>query len=201
MPPRMRSASVTTGLKWAPDTFPKARMSAISPKAVAIEFSSSCSPSSPGESRWAKIPEPTTMATSRPVPTASATTPRARALRSVISAARSPGRSRRRSLPGEIDEPAAEVLDRGGPQPVVGPVPEPLALHQTGVPEDPEVVAHERLRCIERLDQMADAELLVGQQPENPPPQRLGRRPEPVERCRRIYISFHSYRCYMSSGG
>src|SRR3954471_12688484 len=72
MPPKQRSASVTTGLKWAPETEPNARMSATRPPAVAIEFSSSCSPVSFGERRWAKMPEPTTTATRRPVPTASA---------------------------------------------------------------------------------------------------------------------------------
>ena len=72
MPPRTRSASVTTGLKWAPETGPKARISATSPAPVAIEFSSSCSPTSSGESRCAAMPEPTTIATRNAVPTASA---------------------------------------------------------------------------------------------------------------------------------
>src|SRR5438477_209383 len=35
MPPRTASASVTTGLKWAPDTGPKARVRATSPPAEA----------------------------------------------------------------------------------------------------------------------------------------------------------------------
>ena len=56
MPPSSRSASVTTGLKWAPETEPNARISATSPPAVAIEFSSSCRPTSSGESRSREDP-------------------------------------------------------------------------------------------------------------------------------------------------
>ena len=44
IPPRTRSARVTTGLKCAPETDPKARISATSPAPVAIEFSSSWRP-------------------------------------------------------------------------------------------------------------------------------------------------------------
>ena len=40
-PPRKRSARVTTGLKCAPETDPNARISAIRPNAVAVEFSRS----------------------------------------------------------------------------------------------------------------------------------------------------------------
>ena len=72
MPPKRRSARVTTGLKWAPDTGPKARISATSPAPVAVEFSSSCRPTSSGDRRWAEMPEPTTMATRNAVPTSSA---------------------------------------------------------------------------------------------------------------------------------
>ena len=43
-----------------------------SPAPVAVEFSSSCKPVLPGESRCAAIPEPTTIATRNAVPTASA---------------------------------------------------------------------------------------------------------------------------------
>ena len=78
MPPRIRSASVTTGLKCAPDTDPNARINATSPAPVAIEFSSSCSPTSSGDRRCAAIPEPTTIATRNAVPTASAVARRAR---------------------------------------------------------------------------------------------------------------------------
>src|SRR5689334_15677892 len=78
IPPRMRSASVTTGLKCAPDTAPNARMSATSAAPVAIEFSSNCNPVSSGDSRCAAMPEPTTAATRSAVPVASAVARRAR---------------------------------------------------------------------------------------------------------------------------
>ena len=42
MPPRIRSAMVTTGLKCAPEIGPSARISATSAAPVAVEFSSSC---------------------------------------------------------------------------------------------------------------------------------------------------------------
>ena len=77
MPPKMRSASVTTGLKCAPDTGPNARMSATRPAPVAIEFSSSCRPTSFGDIRCAAMPEPTTIATRNAVPSASAVALRA----------------------------------------------------------------------------------------------------------------------------
>src|SRR5215471_1989702 len=72
VPPSMRSAIVTTGLKCAPETGPSARISATSPAPVAVEFSSSCKPVLPGDSRCAAIPEPTTIETRSAVPTASA---------------------------------------------------------------------------------------------------------------------------------
>lgn len=74
----MRSARVTTGLKCAPETGWKISMSTASPSAVALEFSSSCRPTSPGERRWAAMPEPTTTATSSPVPNNSAVARRQR---------------------------------------------------------------------------------------------------------------------------
>src|ERR671910_1760371 len=77
-PPNRRSASVTTGLKWAPETGPNATIRAASPAPVAAAFSSSWSPRSPGDRRWAAMPEPTTTATSSAVPTASAARRRAR---------------------------------------------------------------------------------------------------------------------------
>ena len=51
----------------------KAMISAASAAPVAIAFSSSCSPTSPGDNRCAAIPEPTTAATRNAVPTSSAT--------------------------------------------------------------------------------------------------------------------------------
>src|ERR671910_2038887 len=71
-PPNRRSASVTTGLKWAPETGPNATIRATRPAPVAAAFSSSWSPPSPGDSRWAAMPDPTTTATSSALPTASA---------------------------------------------------------------------------------------------------------------------------------
>ena len=68
MPPRAASASETTGLKCAPDTGPNIRMTANSPAAVAAEFSSSSSPVSDGDSRWAAIPEPITIAARNALP-------------------------------------------------------------------------------------------------------------------------------------
>src|SRR2546423_7847440 len=72
MPPKARSARVTTGLKWAPDTGARARISATSAPEVAAAFSSNSSPRLPGDNRAAAMPEPTTAATSRPVPRSSA---------------------------------------------------------------------------------------------------------------------------------
>ena len=57
--PRARSTKVTTGLKDA-DTGCRARISATSAAPVARLFSSSCRPTSSGDSRWAAMPEPTT---------------------------------------------------------------------------------------------------------------------------------------------
>ena len=96
VPPSRRSASVTTGLKCAPETGPNARISATSPAPVAIEFSSSCSPMSSGESRCAAMPEPTTIATSSAVPTASALARRrrGRAPRASVSSSARPTRAR-----------------------------------------------------------------------------------------------------------
>ena len=76
-PPNTASASVTTGLRWAPDTGPNARMRATSPPAVAAAFSNSWRPVSCGDSRCAAIPEPTTTATRNAVPQNSARARRA----------------------------------------------------------------------------------------------------------------------------
>jgi len=75
-PPNTRSARVTTGFRWAPDTGPRARMMATSAPAVATAFSNSCRPTS-RESVDAAMPDPTTAMTSNAVPTASATARRA----------------------------------------------------------------------------------------------------------------------------
>ena len=70
--PSNQSTIDTTGLKCAPDTGPSIRISTASPNAVAVLFSSSCRPTSFGDSCWAAIPEPTTTVTSSPVPRNSA---------------------------------------------------------------------------------------------------------------------------------
>src|SRR5581483_5458373 len=92
--PSAQSDSDTAGLKWAPDTGPKSRIRTARPNAVAVEFSSSCSPMSLGDSRAAAMPEPTTIATSRALPAHSARSRRANLFRVpiTVSAAR---RSRR----------------------------------------------------------------------------------------------------------
>ena len=72
MPPSSRSASVTTGLKCAPDTGPKARISATRPAPVAIEFSSSCRPTSSGREPLGGDARADDDATRNAVPTASA---------------------------------------------------------------------------------------------------------------------------------
>jgi len=71
-PPNSRVTNETTGLKWAPETGPSAKIKAISPPVVAAAFSSNCKPASLGERRCAMMPEPTTTATKKAVPTPSA---------------------------------------------------------------------------------------------------------------------------------
>lgn len=61
------------GVEVCPGDGPNTRMSTVNPRKVAVEFSSSCSPTSPVESRWAAIPDPTMTVTSKPVPSSSAT--------------------------------------------------------------------------------------------------------------------------------
>ncbi len=65
---------MTTGLN-AADTGCNARISATSAAPVIRLFTSSCSPTLPGDRRTAAMPEPMTAATKKAVPTAS---PRAR---------------------------------------------------------------------------------------------------------------------------
>ena len=62
--------------------------------------------------------------------------------------------------------------------------------HEAGLAEDPQVVAHQGLGHAELLDEVADAELLVGEQLDDPPAQRLGERLQRRRR-RRIHISRH----------
>src|SRR6202163_4605421 len=75
-PPCQASASVTAGLKCAPDTGPNVRISATSAPPVASAFASSASPTFPPHKRCAMIPEPTTAASRNAVPVNSAATGR-----------------------------------------------------------------------------------------------------------------------------
>jgi len=59
-------------LKCAPETGPNIKMIANSPAAVAAEFSSSCRPVSDGDSRWAAMPDPITIAARNALPRNSA---------------------------------------------------------------------------------------------------------------------------------
>ena len=74
--PSSQSAAETTGLKCAPETGPNNRISTARPNTVAVEFSSSCNPTSSGDSCCAAIPEPTTTVTSSAVPMNSASSRR-----------------------------------------------------------------------------------------------------------------------------
>src|ERR1043165_3243787 len=72
-PPCDASASVTTGLKCAPEMGPKVGISATSAAPVAIVFARSAIATLPPARRSPMMPDPTTAASNRPVPTASAT--------------------------------------------------------------------------------------------------------------------------------
>jgi hypothetical protein len=81
--PNSQSAAVTTGLKCAPETGPNNnKIRTASPNTVAVEFSSSCSPTSSGESCWAAMPDPTTTVTSSAVPRNSASSRRGKVIAS-----------------------------------------------------------------------------------------------------------------------
>jgi len=77
--PSAQSTADTTGFRCAPDTGASTAMITASPATVASEFSSRSSPAAPGDRRTAMIPEPTTTATSSPVPVNSASARRASA--------------------------------------------------------------------------------------------------------------------------
>jgi hypothetical protein len=66
------SATLTAGLKCAPEIGPNVRISAASAAPVAIVFASSASATFPPANRSAMTPEPTTADTKNPVPTNSA---------------------------------------------------------------------------------------------------------------------------------
>src|SRR5579872_264719 len=71
-PPCEASASATAGLKFAPETGPKVRMSATSTAPVASVLASNAMPALPTARRSPIMPEPTTAASNDPVPNASA---------------------------------------------------------------------------------------------------------------------------------
>ena len=75
-PPNAASANDTTGLKWPPDTGPNIKMIVYSPAAVAAAFSSNSSPTLPGDSVWAAMPEPITTAARNALPSSSASSRR-----------------------------------------------------------------------------------------------------------------------------
>ena len=174
-----QSTAEMTGLKCPPDTGPSARMSTASPSAVAVEFSSSCRPTWPGESRSAAMPEPTTMVTSRAVPTNSAS--RRRGMD--VSTGGAAGRS------GRLRQPVDDVAHRvegARPQPVVGEPAGGLGGDEAGLPQGAQVVGHQGLAEVELLLEVADAERLPAEQPEDPQPDRVGDHPQHVggRRCR-----------------
>ena len=55
--PSSQSAADTAGLKCAPEIGPNIRIRTANPNTVAVEFSSSCSPTSSGESCAAAMPD------------------------------------------------------------------------------------------------------------------------------------------------
>lgn len=70
-----------------------------------------------------------------------------------------------------------------GKESVIGPIAEALTLNQTGLTKHLEVVANQGLGHAQFLSQVAHAELLAGQQLDDPVPQRLGQRPQAVPGC------------------
>src|SRR5688572_31040979 len=74
--PRSRIASVTAGLKCAPDTGPSTTISTYNTAAVAPAFASNATPSFPSDNATPMIPEPTTVASNTQVPSASASNAR-----------------------------------------------------------------------------------------------------------------------------
>src|SRR6478672_4859501 len=117
MPPKLASASETTGLKWPPETGPNMRMIANSPAAVAVAFSNSWSPTSPGESCSAAMPDPITSAARNAEPKSSASRRRGRGgLRRSPIGSKATRRSRREhQLVGELArQPDFAHLQRDG---------------------------------------------------------------------------------------
>ena len=59
-------------------------------------------------------------------------------------------------------------------EPVVGPVAKPGGVDEAGLTQDPQVVADERLGNVEGFDDVADAQLLGGEQFDDAPAHRFG---------------------------
>jgi len=57
----------------------------------------------------------------------------------------------------------------------------PFAIDQTGGGEDAQVMAHQRLGELELVDQVADAELLGGEAPDDLEPRGVGERAHPSQ--------------------
>ena len=126
-----RSTRVTTGLKWPPETGPKARISATRPAPVASAFSSSCRPTSCGDSRWAAMPEPTTAVT--------------RPGRAEELGQRLPGqRALTRGVSGVGVEEVGEGGQRGRTDRVVDPDAALVPVEQAGLVQHLQVVADRR---------------------------------------------------------
>ena len=103
--PSTRAHSVTAGLKCAPDVEPNSKIRHVSAPAVAIEFSSSCSPTSFGLNRSAMIPEPTTLSSRNPVPTNSDTSRLAVVWGASVTGTASQLRANERQRRGELLRP------------------------------------------------------------------------------------------------
>ena len=160
-----RSTRVTTGLN-AAETGCSARISATSTAPVARLFSSSCRPTSSGDSRLAAMPEPTTAATRNAG---------ADQLGDRRAGAMGGGHA------GDAAEQGAEVGQRLGADPVVDPDAALAAVEQADLVEHLEVVADRRLGEVEGVVEVAHAGLAVGvrgDQGQQPQPHRVGERLE-----------------------
>src|SRR4051812_29932944 len=155
----------------APLIGPNARISAISAPAVARVFASSASATFPPASRSAMTPLPTTVASSSAVATISATTRRPR-LGCVMSG--SPASRWATDLEQPLHVPLQDRLRR---ELVVGPRSFAPGLHHGRVPEDPELAGSVRLRQSQGALHVADAQLAMAEQGDDPQagfvPQRL----------------------------
>ena len=165
--PSHQSAAETSGLKWAPDTGPNIRISTASPNTVASEFSSSCSPTSSGESCCAAIPEPTTTVTSSA---------------GAEELGQQPPAQRRGHHPGLIGHQHRRgAAQRLGLDAVVDPRPTPLAHDQARLAQHLQMMGDRRAGQLEHAGQIAHtrlATLMGGDQRQQPQPHRVAHRLE-----------------------